>query len=252
MRIWFVDSNTVEKSQESGVREFVTAFYSEKFTEDTVLTIHDISNSTFATAYRFNLSAALPERPIGSILGEMIDGVWWLDPPRIAYDLSGETIVMTKDCFVAQLFMKRKDDSLFKTTDYHLLKTASVNALNSMGIPVVISHNDSILALPDGKNWKIGCGYVKGWMTKQEYLIIGEPAKSPSEYYRREALVTTFYYDHDLFASILPEEELNRDKARDPDAGGITGIENNYPSFDRDLFIIKIIDEVEKILEPTI
>lgn len=236
MRVWKIDCISVERIREQHPKEFVTAFYTEKFMEDTVLTIHDISETPFSTAYRFNLSGALPKRSIGTVLGEMIDGVWWYDPPRITYELSGETIVMSKDCFVAQLFMKRENNSPFKSIDYHIIKKCCVDVLNRMGIPAVISYNDTILALPNGKNYKIGCGFVKGWVARN------------GEYYRREGLVMTFYYNHDEFASILPVEELNRDKARDKDHGGITGIENNYQGFDRTEFETLFIEEVRKVV----
>jgi len=190
---------------------------------------------------RFKFSKLWEDREIGELIeqGEVVkniygDDVYYWDN-RYWYTSFGKTVVFTKDCVAVFLFLKgdARINTLNTNTEL-IFKQAAQTVLTEMGIETELYKSDLLAA---GSRDKMGCGFSR--MSK----------KTPEEVIRHEAGWITYYYDHDVFASILPDVELYREGSSDPNQGVITGIENIDSNFNREEFEDKWILEIAKIIE---
>lgn len=230
-------------TDEGMARRFLIEFYKVNATvvdAESYLQIVKIAETGqgTATVYRFAKSDALKEYPIGSFeTGQFIGDYYYFDPPRLASHLQGETVIFPKSsCIIPSFFVKLNQAQLDALNKVPMAYTAIVNTLNQLGVNAQVSYNDIVIPKADGKNYKIGCGFLAARKLTDGW------------FYSRESLVLTYYYDHDVFAGALSDAELNRTNSRDPDAGGITGIENEYPDFNRDEFeqrFIEVLTEMD-------
>lgn len=189
--------------------------------EENILIISKKIDMPKTLVYRFGRSYVFKDKPIGSLKGEIIDDVMYIDPPDMTTS-SGKTLVCTKDTWNVCLYLKEKPD------EYIIINSIS-ETLNDMGIPAKIMNNQDIIL----KGGKFACNAYR----------------EPDDDWRKlERAHITFYYDHEIFRKILPDIELYRETSRDKVNNQITGIENHYPDFDRNEFENLLIKKVAEKL----
>lgn len=238
MRVWKLNHNdingTFNETTEAG--KFLIDFYNTNKIE--VEPVLQFRTFNFTLVIRFALSEALPEYPIGTFNNaQIVNGYLYLDPKRLAMYLSGETVVVTKDVIMVALFVKCSKEKMNEIGEIPIIYKSIVKVLQDMGVNVLVSYNDIVLPKADGKNYKVGCGFLKSQQIRNDV------------FYSRESAVLTLKYDEAIFSDVLSYDELNRTNSRDENSGGITGVEDEYPDFDREEFMRLFIEEVEKTVD---
>ena len=238
MRVWKIHHPDINANfgEETDTGKFLTDYYNTTIIE--IEPVLQFVTVDYNIALRFALSEALPEYPIGSFnTAQIVNGIMYLDPKRLATYLTGETVVVTKDVLVASLFVKCSQEKMDYLDGVPIIYRSIVNILQSMGVNAIVSYNDIVIPKADGKNYKLGCGFLKAQKVRN------------GVFYNRESAVITFKYDESIFSAILSHNELTRENSRDEKSGGITGIEDEYPDFDRVEFQKLFIEEVRRMVD---
>jgi hypothetical protein len=190
-----------------------------------------------AVVIRGKDSLAKPEIPIGTLTTDQ-----YVDGKNVYFDdiywsiIFGKTCVFTNDAPIYELFMKGGKEIDYEQTEMNMVsKIAMKRILDSLDIPIELAPDADSFLLPSRD--KFSCGFCR--MTNRQ-----EEVK-----FRYEAGWISYYINHELFQDILTLSEYNRDDSKDPEHGGIDGIENKYPNFDREDFILKWAEEIGNMIK---
>ena len=226
------------------MQETVDILINGNYDGEAKLRLHYYGTGTRAVVIRGVDSLALPATRIGSLVDHAyyLSGVAYFDDIFWA-DKFGKTCVFNNDAPIYQLFMK---DTIAKihtvNTNYNLLsKVAMANVFNTMNVSIEFLSDADVILLPSRD--KFACGFSR--------MIYPDPTKrtQTDQLIRYEGGWISYRIDHDLFQEILPEVEYNRDLSSDPDHGGIDGIENQFPLFNREQFYTAWFNEIAALIE---
>lgn len=244
-KLTFPTMNDVQKWFSSPeLQETIDILTKSKWEGEAKLRLHFYGREVRGVVIRGSNSLAKTEHPIGSLVNEAyvenniayFDDVFWADK-------FGKTCVFTNDAPIYQLFMKGKKRDIHPAfTESNLIsKIAMGRVLSTIGIDFEYLDDADIILLPSRD--KFSCGYSRAL-----YCDPKDRDNLDTQMVRYEGGWISYRIDHDLFQEILPEVEYNRDNCSDPNHGGIDGIENKYPTFDREEFYNRWFEEIAKYL----
>lgn len=217
--------------------------FNKRWNKENTFRIYGPHVNIDASIIRGKFALTLPDIPIGDLVG-----VGYADGKNFYFDdpfwnvKFGKSCVFTNDAPAYELFVKGKRKDIHPTNTEKMLITqlAMKRVFESINIDVEFFTDADVYLLPSRD--KFSCGFSRA-------MYIDESKKENNDdMVRYEGGWISYYIDHDLFQQILPPEEYNRDNSHDPNHAGIDGIENKYPTFDREKFIEKWIIEISNIL----
>ena len=182
---------------------------------------------------------------VGSLVDSVVieDKVIYFDNPYWTLRF-GKSCLFNNDAKPHQLFCTGKRENIHpKYTEGMLItQLAAKRVFIELNIPVEFFTDADVYLLPSRD--KFACGWSRAMYKNDD--------KKQSDMVRHEGGWFTYYADHDLFQRVLPTAEYNREDSHDPNHAGIDGIENKYPNFDREDFILKWTEEISKIIKDPI
>jgi glycosyltransferase involved in cell wall biosynthesis len=122
-----------------------------------------------------------------------------------------------------------------------LTKISLRNVLKRLyDIDIELYSDADVLLLPSRS--KFSCGFGRT-------LYLDEQTHDHRPTARYEAGWISFIIDHDLFSSILPSWEYNRENSSDPNHAGINGVINEFPQVDRETVMNAWFMEIATMVE---
>lgn len=240
---------TIEEQQRwmtsSYRNDIIDLTINNRWEKENILRMYEFRNGQISIE-RGKDAQTLKEIPVGSLINNgYVDGNrhYWDNP--YWSELFGKTCIFNEDAPAFSLFLKSKKSIIhpLNTQLRPITQIAMRDVLKTMGIEIELYSDADVYLLPSRD--KFACGYSRKFYAESREL------KDPL-ILRYEGGWITFYMNHTLFQDILPEEEYTRENSKDPDHGGLDGIENKYPDFDRNVFLTSWYDEIARIIQEEI